>query len=353
MALSQSMNLKKEIHTLFRQYVNIPSYTNTAREKLVEPFLESWFQAQKYFRNHPKHWGKYPLNDPLDRYIIWGMAKGKGKDTIVLIHHYDVVDIDEYESVQSHAHDIDEINSRILSMAHKFDPEAVDDLKSGQWQFGRGTADMKAGGAIQLALLKKYSLKPDFKGNVIVMALPDEENLSAGMRSAVRVLSELKELFHLNYRLMINSEPHQSTSAKNGIVYHGSVGKLMPIVYCRGSLAHVGRIFEGLNPLHLMSELVTQTELNMTYSDVLDEEATAPPSWLYFKDRKQHYDVSIPTAVCGYLSITTLKTSPDTFLQRLKESAKESFATVINRMNQSYEKYLTALGQPVKKLPWQ
>lgn len=350
---SQLLNIEKEIASIFTEYVHIPSYTNTVHEKKVDPFLTSWFKKQDYFLNHPEYWGLDPLEkDPLGRHVIWGMVKGKGNDTLVMIHHYDVVEIEDYEMAKPFAHDIHRINRKICSMRHKFDREALDDLESGQWQFGRGTADMKAGGAIQLALLKQYSQEPDFKGNLILLCLPDEENLSAGMRSAITLLSRLKQRFHLNYLLMINGEPHQSSMAGSGVLYEGSVGKLMPIVYARGSLAHVGRIFEGLNPLHVMSEFIINTELNMAFSDIVDGEATPPPTWLYLKDQKAHYDVSIPTAVWAYLSVLTLDSQPDQVLAKLKSAAKESFATVIDRMNGSYRTYLEATQQPIKTLPW-
>ncbi len=349
----QRINLKQDVQRIFSRYVNIQSYTNTPREKQVTPFLESWFKEQDYFLKHPRHWGKHPVfNDPLNRHVIWGMAKGEGDNTIVMIHHYDVVEIADFETVKPFAHDVHQINTQIRSMRHKFDAEAIEDLESGKWQFGRGSADMKAGGAIQLALLKKYTLKSDFPGNIVVLCLPDEENLSAGMRSAINLLSDLKQKFALNYQLMINSEPHQRLHSESGVVYEGSVGKLMPVIYVRGSLAHVGRIFDGINPLHIMSQLVVNTDLNMDFSDILDGEATPPPSWLYLKDQKTHYDVSIPTEICAYLSVLTMNTRPDAFLKKLKAAAEQSFAMVIRRMNKSYQKYLELNHQPVKKLPW-
>jgi arginine utilization protein RocB len=348
-----NFDIEQEIEAIFGDYVKIPSYTNTPEERRVEPFLESWFKAQPYFLENPTCWGLHPIpKDPLDRHVIWGMVRGKGEDTVVMIHHYDVVEIEDYETAKPFAHDVNQINHEIRSMRHKFDCESIEDLESGLWQFGRGTADMKAGGTIQMALLKKYSRDPDFKGNLILVCLPDEENLSAGMRSAAGLLKDLKKKFDLRYRLMINAEPNQSSSEANGVVYEGSVGKLMPIVYARGSLAHVGRIFEGLNPLHLMSELVVNTELNMDFSDTANTETTPPPSWLYLKDQKIHYDVSIPTSVRACLNLLTMKTGPDALLAKLQSSAEQSFAAVINRMNRSYQTYRKAMGQPIKSLPW-
>lgn len=349
-----NLNIKDEIQSIFAQYVKIPSYTNSANEKLVELFLENWFKDQDYFQANPHYWGKHPvINDVLKRQVIWGMVKGTGDDTVVLIHHYDVVEIDEYETVSAFAHDIHAINHQVKSMLHKFDQEAIDDLNSEAWQFGRGTADMKAGGAIQLALLKYYALNSNFHGNVLVLCLPDEENLSSGMRSAVSLLSGLKQCFCLNFLLMINGEPHQSLSAASGVIYEGSVGKIMPIVYTRGSLAHVGRIFEGFNPLHLISEFIINTELNMDFSDISGNEAAPPPSWLYLKDTKNHYDVSIPTIICAYMSVLTLNTSSVALLEKLKLVAEHAFRNVIQRMNRSYQKYRKAIDQPEENLPWQ
>ena len=353
MNFSSFITLKEEISSIFSRYVKIKSYTNTLEEKLVEPFLESWFKEQNYFLKHPQFWGSHPVvKDPLNRNVIWGMVKGTGEDTIVLIHHYDVVEIEDFETVKPFAHDVHHINHKIQSMLHKFDPEAIDDLKNGKWQFGRGSADMKAGGSIQLALLKQYAKEPDFQGNIVILCLPDEENLSAGMRAAIDLLSVLKQKFQLHYQLMINSEPHQRLKNDCGVVSEGSVGKLMPVVYVRGSLAHVGRIFEGLNPLHIISQFVINTDLNMDFSDIFDGEATPPPSWLYLKDQKTHYDVSIPTKIRAYLSVLTMNTQPEKFLAKLKSAAEQSFAMVIQRISQSYKKYLELINQPARKLPW-
>ena len=82
---------------------------------------------------------------------------------------------------------------------------------------------MKAGGSIQWTLLKRYSEMDDFEGNVIVVAVPDEENMSAGMRGAVRLLAELKDKYDLDYRMMIYSEPQQRKSVETLSVCLGLV----------------------------------------------------------------------------------------------------------------------------------
>ena len=104
---------------------------------------------------------------------------------------------------------------------------------------------MKGGGAVQISLLERYSRLKAFKGNVIVIAVPDEENLSAGMRSAVKHLADLKKQYDLNYKIMINSEPHQRKDPARGVFSEGSVGKIMPFIYVRGYLSHIGKVFEA------------------------------------------------------------------------------------------------------------
>jgi len=53
MADDRDVNLKEEIKSIFTDYVRIASYTNTADEKLVEPFLTSWFSRRDYFTERP------------------------------------------------------------------------------------------------------------------------------------------------------------------------------------------------------------------------------------------------------------------------------------------------------------
>ncbi|MBC8587011.1 M20/M25/M40 family metallo-hydrolase [Tissierellaceae bacterium BX21] len=118
--------------------------------------------------------------------------------------------------------------------------QAYDDLMSDKWLFGRGCSDMKGGGSIQLSLIEEYSKEEDFNGNIVLISVPDEENLSAGMRGATYLLKDLKEKYNLNYILMLNSEPHERGNDLKPTIYDGSIGKIMPVVYVRGKLAHVG-----------------------------------------------------------------------------------------------------------------
>ena len=346
--------IDKDIQGLLYRYIKTQSFTYSQREKEAELFLMDWFSGIPYFQQHPEFYGAYPIEgDPFDRTVCFGMVRGSGRDTVVFVHHYDVVEIEDFKLLKSLAFSPDELAEELKKISESLPEEARLDLESGKFLFGRGTCDMKGGGAIQLSLLERYSRLADFKGNVIVIAVPDEENLSAGMRAATVLLAELKEKYDLDYKIMINSEPHQRKDPKQGVFSEGSVGKVMPFVYVRGYLSHIGKVFEGLNPLSIMSEIVRRTELNMDFSDAVAGECAPPPTWLYLKDSKKHYDVSMPLSASGCFSILTLDQTPADVMERVGNICRESFAKIIDEMNESYRRF-SELTEPVAgQLPWE
>ena len=345
--------LGEKIKEILYEYVKIESFTNTSGERLVEEFFTAHFGEIPYFKEHPDNWGLYPVeNDPLGRHVCWAMVRGKGNKTVAMVHHYDIVDIEDYKLLKPLAFSPDELAAALADHKDMLPEDALVDLEAGSFVFCRGGCDMKAGGAIQYALLEEYSKLANFEGNVIVLGVPDEENLSAGMRAAVRLLAELKEKQGLEYLMMINSEPHQRKDFSKGVFSEGTVGKMMPFVYVRGFLSHAVNVFEGLNPVSVLSEIVAKTEVNMDFADVVDGEAAPPPTWLYQKDSKDRYDVSMPLSAQGCFSVLTLKQTPAELLGKVKKVCEDGFLTVIERLNENYEKFLAATGQPVKKLPW-
>ncbi len=329
-------NISMEIDKTFRELVAIKSDTGTVLEKDAEKYLLEWFQGLGYFKENPGNCGSYLLEeDLLKRSVVWGLVKGKGKKTIILVHHHDVVDSFDYGTIQEYAYDPDILAKKIKEL--DINEEVKRDLESDDWVFGRGTSDMKAGAAIQLVLLKHYSQLKDFDGNILVVSVPDEESLSAGMRGSIELLKGLKERFDLEYALCIDSEPHQREEENTGTVYEGSVGKIMPVIYVRGKKTHLGDIFHGLNPMAIMSEIVSKTDVNPYFSDVVGDEVSPPPSWSFCRDTKECYDASIPESAGGYFSILTLTRTPKDILEQIQGVSKEAFDTVINRMNKNYK----------------
>lgn len=346
--------IEDRIRTILPAYVAVPSYTSSVHEKEAERFLLEHLGSIPYFREHPEYFGAYALpNDPFDRAAVWALLKGSGDDTVVLMHHYDVVGIEDYKNLGDLAFSAEELTEALKQRIHSLPEEVQQDLTSDEYLFVHGGCDMKAGGSIQLSLLEAYSAMSDWQGNIVLLAVPDEENLSAGMRGGVSLLAELQNKYGLNYKLMINSEPHQRKDPAVGIFDTGSVGKMLPFCYVRGYLSHAGKVFEGLNPSNVLSAVVRRTELNMELSDALYREASPPPTWLYVKEDKTGYDVSMPLNAYGCLSVLTLDQTPDRLMGKLHDICTEAFAEVVTEMNTSYHIFLQRVGRPQKDLPWQ
>lgn len=345
--------IEKDIEEILYSYIKVESYSNTQKEKKVERFFLNYFSNISYFSNTPKSYGVYPIEgDALKRSVCYAILRGKGEDTVVFVHHYDIVSVEDFKLLKEFAFSPKELKNELMKIKDTLNKDVQKDLEENTFLFGRGVCDMKGGGSIQMALMKRYSEINNFDGNIILIAVPDEENLSAGMRSAVKLLDELKIEHKLNYKLMINSEPHQRKDFTKGIFSEGSVGKIMPFIYVRGVLAHAGKVFEGLNPLNILSSIVKKTELNMDLSDVVGNEVAPPPTWLYLRDGKEQYDVSMPLSIKGCLSFLTLNQNPQSVLNKIKEICVESFDEVLESMNDNYNKFTVATNQPQNKLPW-
>ena len=343
---------RKELEKLFYDIVGIQSDTGTELERDAEEYIYDWLGNLGYFKANPDFYGKYELSDdPLERAIIWGLRKGQGDETIILLSHHDIVDSFDYGRLKDYAYKPKELIEKIGQEDINQDTRA--DLDSGDWIFGRGTADMKAGKVIHMQLLKEYSELEDFKGNIVFLSVPDEESLSQGGREGASLLNDLKKKYNLDYLMCINGEPHERGENGNAVFYEGSVGKTMVVVYVRGKKTHIGHIFQGLNPSHILSEIVALTDMNTIFSDVVEGEVSMPPSWSLMRDTKEQYDASIPESAGGYFSVLTMKQTPKDILENTKKLSQEAFDTVIKRVNDQYNKFREKGNLSKEDLGWE
>jgi arginine utilization protein RocB len=346
--------LETRIETLLFDLVRIYSATGTQREREVEAFYRAWFASMGYFETHRDQAGFFKIpSDRLGRSIPWCLLKGEGRETVVLLHHYDVVDTDDYKSLQPLATQPHALMSALREGQVSLGSEAREDLDSGDWLFGRGTADMKGGAAVQMALFERYAKEGGFRGNLLLLGLPDEENLSAGGRAAPLLLKELKEKHGLDYVLALNGEP---TDRKRGCLFPklhvGSIGKIMPLIYARGTLTHAGMVYDGLNPVKIMAEVVRRLDLNPELIDDIDGIFSPPPTFLYLKDGKNVYDVSLPVSACGYMSVTFFRRSPREIMRFIEGRCAEAFDAVIADVRKSFETYAEISGAEAKAPEW-
>lgn len=342
--------IKEGVQEIFDDLMTFKSDTGTMKELDIEQYLHTWICNQNYFQKNPDKFGMYHIDDNFGRKVIWGLVKGEGDDTVILMHHHDVVDSFDYGNLIDYANKPDQLKEKLKELA--LDESSEADLESEEWIFGRGSCDMKAGAAIQMYLLQRYSEMEDFKGNVMLLSVPDEESISIGMRKSVGLLVDLRDKFNLNYKIMIDSEPHSREDDAIGEIFEGSVGKIMPVIFAKGQKAHVGDIFQGLNPVPIMAEIIRKIDMNPEFSDVVENEMSPPPSFTYLKDNKIRYDASVPDSVSGYFNVLPLTSTPQMILKQIESLCNEAFDEALEKVNKAYSKYASIIEDDVSELLW-
>ncbi|MDR3075984.1 MAG: M20/M25/M40 family metallo-hydrolase, partial [Synergistaceae bacterium] len=347
---------KQRIEKLMTEFVAKYSPTGTRDENSVREFYHSWFFSVGYFREHEGSCGFFEIpGDHLRRAVPWGVIRGEGNDAVVLLHHSDVVDTDDYGALAGFATSPAALGRELAARLPALDA-AASDLESGEWIFGRGVADMKGGAAVQLALCERYAQMASdgtLRGNIIILGLPDEENLSAGGRAAPLILKRLKDMHGFNYLMAINSEPtDRKLGADRPKLFVSSIGKILPVIYARGALSHAGRVFEGLNPIKIMAHVVRRLDTDAEFIDSADGVVSAPATFLYARDGKEAYDVSLPIYAFGCMNVMFLRKSVRGLLEFIERACAEAFADAIADAQCGYDAYRAASGSELIKLPW-
>ena len=348
--MMEQTNLKKQILTYLYDFIEKPSVSDSDAEHLGADWLQETLEKQPYFKAHPEDCGSYEIpGDYRKRHIVYGLVKGDTGRTVILTGHYDVVGIEEYGALKPLAFQVEKLTEAMKTAP--LDEESRKDLESGEWLFGRGTADMKGGLCAGLAVLGQLGeevLAGTLQGkvNVLFMAVPDEESYSAGMRGAAGLLQELRKSRGLTYECLLCLEPNSRDSAgEKQSVYIGSVGKCMPVALVQGLKAHVGTCFQGINAVSVLSRFLLKTEVSPQFADVYKGEMCVPPTWLYLKDQKELYDVSLPYRACGYINMLQFDTTPEQVMTQLKALAQEAFVDVIGTMQTSCREIAKKAGQ--------
>jgi arginine utilization protein RocB len=348
--------LKARIETLTLDFVRVYTSTGTKREKDAEAFYGNWFSSVGYFRDAGLS-GFYEIpGDRLGRSIPWRLLKGDGDATVVLLHHYDVVDTDDYKALRGIATEPEDLMRAFRDGRAALDCESKSDLESGRWIFGRGVADMKGGAAIQMALFERYAKMAEtspLHGNILLIGLPDEENISAGGRAAPRLLKKLGDEHGLRYELALNAEPTERIPGAGRLaIFTGSIGKIMPLFYVKGKLSHAGMVYDGLNPIKIISKIVEKLDVIPDLIDSIEGVVSPAPTFLYQKDVKKIYDVSLPMASSAYMNVMFLKKSVGEIMRVIQQKCVQAFEEAIWDVQRSYDAFAEVCGHEPRKLPW-
>lgn len=305
-----------------------------------------------YFKAHSENIFTVPVaGDPLGRYIVAALMCGGGAagDTVILTGHYDVVDTDEFAQLKDIAFDMDSITARIGELP--MSEECRQDYESGDWLFGRGSADMKFGHALIIELLRHYGEDISaLSGNLLYVAVCGEETNSEGMLTAAPFLNKLAAERNLHYRALLLSECYLNDDMAHDTtryIHYGATGKVMPLFFCAGKGCHADEPFVGLDANALNAAVYARLAMNADYCEHMRGECTPPAVCLKMKDLKANYSVSIPMYAVSYYSLLTLDLDPEGITERLKALAYDAFSAMLEKRRQDMRRYEQFMPRPI------
>lgn len=350
-------NFKNEMENLTKELVKIPSINNTSGEVDIANKIHGYIHGLEYFKKNKQYlWQQKLKNDPLGRFNVIALIRGEkspSNKTIILHGHTDTVGVEDFGELAAYAFDPDALEEKLKE--RRLDKELEEDLMSGDWMFGRGTNDMKAGLAVHLILFEEISKHVDkLSGNIIFMCNPVEENQHTGIIEAIDLLEELKIEEKLEYVVAINNDytTAMSPNDTNRYIYLGAVGKLLPCYYIVGKETHVGQCFEGLDPNLIAAELVRLINLNSELCDEYGGEYTLPPAALKLTDLKKDYNVQTPLESYVYFNYFLHDISVEEVTDILLKKGEIAFANVKQYLEKQYLSYCTKTSQPYVPLKW-
>ena len=347
----------EEVKQLTKELVKIPSIVKSSGEKECSEEIYAYYNELEYFKENPEYLVlQQTINDEIERYNTIAMVKGsKGNSnkTIILMGHLDTVGVEDFGHIKKYAQDPDKLPGLLRDL--NLGDDVNKDIDSGDYMYGRGALDIKAGVAGHMYLIKYFSQHTEeLEGNLIAIAEADEEDNSHGIISALKILKEWKNKYDLEYIAAINADystPYHEND-ENRYIYFGTIGKLLPSFYVTGKETHVGQAYGGLDPNLLVAELTRNIELNTDLCDESQGEVTIPPISLKQSDLKERYDVQTAMAAYSYYNYFTLTMSPKDVMEKMKKVAIESFENIVEYTNLSYKTFCEKGNHEYTELPW-
>lgn len=297
-----------------------PSVNGTADEAAFGP----WLAGRIAERLPAEVWTVALPGDP--RVAVAALRRGSGAQTALLTGHYDTVRTEDYGELMPLACRPEPLRRALLERLRRraatvAETLALRDLESGAFLPGRGLLDMKGGLAAGLAALEAWDGQD---GNLLFLAVPDEEASSAGARAAARALPAMLDERGLVLVAAINLDSlvTDDDGAAGRCVALGTVGKLLPSALVIGRPAHAAEALRGLNAGALAAAIVTEME----WTPELTDGEAAPPTLLGLGDHRAAYDVTMPDRVWAYWNVMTLERSPAAVLDRFEALCRRSLA---------------------------
>lgn len=304
------------------------SVTGSLGEAEFGPWLAKYLRSHVGFRDKSDVW-TFPVAPDDARQVVALLVRGFGERTVVLTGHYDTVTVEDYGDLAQLAGQPEELCASLLTrLSTADDPmgrRAREDLASGRFLPGRGLLDMKGGLAAGLAAMTAISAAP-FEGNLLFLAVPDEENASAGARAAAAVLPEMAAERKLEVVAAINLDAiaDDGDGSAGRVLALGTVGKVLPTAFVVGRPVHSGFALRGLNAAVLAGAIASRLEWA---PELTDDSAGVPgtaASLLALKDGKGGYDVTVPGTAFLFWNVLLHRRDPASVLPLVSKLVRES-----------------------------
>ncbi len=282
---------------------------------------------------------------------VLALVRGTGRSCVALSGHFDTVTTENYGTLAPLACDpVPLARSLIddLSAAARNDDEerALDDLVGGSFIPGRGMLDMKSGLAAGLACLERFARQDGRAGNMLFIAVPDEENRSRGMRAVRDALPELVRRWDLRIAAGINLDATSDLGdgSDGRAIYLGTVGKVLPFAFVIGRPTHAGYPLEGVSAHMIAGEIFRSVELDPDLCESVGGELSPPPVCLEAKDLRVHYDVTMPGETWLAFNWLTFERGPSDVLALFRDRVRGALDEALDRIADRAGRYYRAMG---------
>lgn len=304
-----------------------PSVTGTPGEASFGPWLAERLTAS--FRPPRSKVWTFAVAPDDPRHCVAMLVRGEGRSTVVLTGHYDTVGVADYHDLASLATDPEALASALtrqlaVSGTTPSERRAHADLASGAFIPGRGLLDMKAGLAAGLSVAERFAAEQR-PGNLLFLAVPDEEAASSGARRAAPELRTIArdEALDLVAAINLDATADDGDGRTGRVIALGTVGKLLATAFVAGVPTHAGYPQAGINAAVLASAIARRVEWASELTDPSDDLAT-PPSLLSLRDGKAGYDVTTPATAFAAFSVQIVTRTPGAVLDAFEALCREA-----------------------------
>ena len=326
--------------TIALELVARASVTGSADEQTFGPWLADYLSRLGCFGQNPEIW-TFPVASGDARLVVALLVRGSGAQTVVLTGHYDTVSIHDYGHLRALACQPyalkDALLQRLSGSTEPAEMLAYADLQSGAFLPGRGLLDMKAGLAAGLDAMAQIAAGQNFSGNLLFLAVPDEENASAGARAAAACLAKLAESKGLSILAAINLDAISDLGdgAAGRVLALGTVGKVLPTAFVVGRPVHSGYALLGVNAAILAATIAERLEWAPELTDDSAELPGTAASLLSLKDGKSGYDVTTPASAFLFWNVLNHRRSAaaalDIVARLVDEATRDCLARLAER----------------------